>query len=119
MGLLLQGGEGRLQYLISADGTADTTVGVATREALPAGEWLIAVAKFQPGAQMEILLFDEGGEPLDDRKMSANVPAGFFEDEMPILIGAPKDVALEFSSFQIWNRILSDGQLKKELKDLP
>jgi len=118
LGLLLQGGEGRLQFLISSDGRADTTLGVATREALPAGEWLIVVAKYQPGAQMELLLFDEAGEPLDSRKMSADIPASFFEDEMPILIGAPKEVVMEFSNFQIWSRILSDAQVKKELRDL-
>jgi hypothetical protein len=118
LGLLLQGNEGRLQFLISADGTAETTLGVATRDALPAGEWLVAVAKYQPGAQMELLLFDEAGELLDSRKTAANVPASFFEDEMPILVGAPKEVAMEFSNFQIWSRILSDAQLKKELRDL-
>lgn len=118
LGLLLQGGEGRLQFLISSDGRAETTLGVATREALPAGEWLIVVAKYQPSAQMELLLFDEAGEQIDSRKMGADIPASFFEDEMPILIGAPKDVAMEFSNFQIWSRILSDAQLKKELRDL-
>lgn len=118
LGLLLQGGEGRLQFLISSDGRAETTLGVATKEALPAGEWLVAVAKYQPGAQIELLLFDEEGELIDSRKMGAEVPASFFEDDMPILVGAPKDVAMEFSNLQIWSRILSDAQLKKELRDL-
>ena len=118
LGLLLQGGEGRLQFLISFDGRAETTLGVATKEALPAGEWLTAVAKYQPGTQMELLLFDEAGEQIDSRKMGADVPASFFEDEMPILIGAPKDVAMEFSNLQIWSRILSDAQLKREVRDL-
>jgi hypothetical protein len=117
-GLLTLANEGRLQLLVSAEGTADSSAGLANRETLPADAWIVVVAKFQPGARMEIQIFDDEGELIDERQMTANVPAAFFEDEIPFWIGAPREVALEFSRFTAWNRILSDTQLKAELKKL-
>jgi len=116
MGILTQANEGLLQFLISADGSGATAAGLATKDSIPANEWITIFIKYQPEARMEIQVFDDSGNQLLQRAMTANVPPAFFTDDMPFWIGAPAEVAMSFSRFAAWKRILSDSQIATEIK---
>lgn len=116
MGVLTQANEGLLQFLISTDGSGATSAGLATKDSIPANEWITFIVKYQPEARMEIQVFDDSGNQLSQRAMTANVPPAFFTDDMPFWIGAPAEVAMSFSRFAAWKRILSDSQITAEIK---
>lgn len=116
MGVLTQANEGLLQFLISSDGSGGTSAGLATKDSIPANEWITVVVKYQPEVRMEIQVFDDSGNQLSQRAMTAHVPSAFFADDMPFWIGAPAEVTMSFSRFAAWKRILSDTQIAAEIR---
>jgi hypothetical protein len=98
--LIFIGENGRLQYLVSGDGTAVATSGGSSKAPLPAGEWLVIVMSWKPGV-LSFGLYRPDGTVIEEATLTGvRAPQAMFAGTQPLVMAAPNEFGLQLARLQ-------------------
>lgn len=115
IGFCMAEGTPGMQFLVNSDGRGESTTRVLVK-ALPSDQWLLIAGRYNPGQALGEHVYDAASlKFLDGIKNDRKIPTELFRSQTAFAVGAPPVYKMGFSRLTVWNRYLSDGEMRTAL----